>query len=110
MPASTQNASQYVLNRPLVYQQRHKMLLNMCWARTNSENKKIHLIICWSNVSHATEDTKFISTCVYQTHPMPARTQYVTQLVLTYPILCQWGHKIYLNLCWPKLYQYSEET
>jgi hypothetical protein len=41
---------------------------------------------------------KCISTCVQQTHPMPTRTQVTSQLVLTNPIPCQLGHKMYINL------------
>ena len=42
----------------------------------------MYLNICWPNLSHAFEDTKYISTSVNQTPPMPARAQKFILLVL----------------------------
>ena len=60
---------------------------------------KIRFNMCWPNPNHANEDTKWILTCVYQTNPMPVRTQNVTQQMLTKPIPCRRGHNMYLKLC-----------
>jgi len=72
-----------VLNNPITCQGEHKM----------------HLILCRLNPSHASKDTKCISSFVEQTHPMPARTQNVSQHVLNNPITCQGEHKMHLILC-----------
>ena len=107
--------------------------------------KKMNINLCWPNPSHASEeikcisnyvDTKFISTCVDQTPPMPARPLNVSQHVLTKPLPCYQGHKcispcveqtppmrartqpppyqrgnqIYLNMWCPILYHASEDT
>ena len=85
MLAWTLNASQHVLNKPRPCQPKHKMYLNLCW----------------SVPSHAYKEIKCKSTYVDQTYPMQERTQYVSQLVLTKHLPCQWGHKMFLNLCWP---------
>ena len=76
----------------------HKMHLHMCWPNPSYESEdknvsqleltkpvpcqgeqKMHLNLCWPNTSQASEDKK----CVDQTPSIPARTQNVTQLVLT---------------------------
>jgi hypothetical protein len=61
MQARTQNISQLVLNKPIPCQRGHKM----------------YHILSWLNPSHASEETKYISTCVNQTLHIPARTQNV---------------------------------
>ena len=86
MPAKTHNASQHVLTKPIPCQGGHKMYLNMRLP----------------NPYYASEDTKFISTYVDQTHPMPARTQNVSQHVLSKPFPWQRWQKMHLNMCWPK--------
>ena len=85
MSARTQNASQHVLTKLIKSQQRLKM----------------HFIMCWPNPSHASQDTKCISTSVEQTPPKAARTENATQPITTKLIQCQRGLKIHLNLCWP---------
>ena len=93
MRARTRNVSQHVLTKRLPCQRRHKMYLLMYWPYPN----------------YASEDTKCISTYVDYTRPMQTRTQIDSQLVLTKPIPCQLGHKIYLNLCWPNPSHASED-
>jgi hypothetical protein len=72
MTARTQNVSQHVLTKPLIYQPGHKMHLNM--YRRNSSN--------------ASKDTKCISTCIDQAHPMPAKAKNASHHVLTKPLPC----------------------
>ena len=83
MPARTRKASQNVLTKPVPCQREHKIYLNLCWT----------------NLSHGNEDTKYISTCVEQTYLMPGRTQNISQLVLTKPLLCHRGYKMHLSMC-----------
>ena len=77
IPAKTQNVSQNMY-RPnssnaseiaecLTCHRRHKMFLNMCWP----------------NTSHSREYRKWISTCVYQTPHITAKTQNASQHGLT---------------------------
>ena len=112
MPARTHNASQHVLTKPIPCQGGHKMYLNMRLP----------------NPYYASEDTKCNSTYVDQTHPMPARTrtvsqlvlkktppmqaktQYISQHVLTKTLWSQWGHKMHLNMRWPNLPNASKDT
>ena len=120
MSARTQNVSQLVLTKHFSCQQRNKMYLNFWWpnpslaARTQNSTQhvltkplpcerghKMYLNLSWPNPSYAREDTKCISTCVDQTLPMSARTQNVSQLVLTKHFSCQQRNKTYLNFCWP---------
>ena len=100
MAARTQCVSQLVLTKHITCQREHKILLNMCWP----------------SYSHASKHTKCISTCVEQTHHIPARTQNVStrvgtitfhvsedisEIVLTKLLTCQRRHKMHLNICWP---------
>ena len=62
------------------------------------QEHKMHLNLCWPNLSHASED---ISTCFDQTPLMAATRQNIPQLVLTKPRTCQRGHHMHLNMCWP---------
>ena len=94
MSAKTQNVSRFILTKFLPCHQWHKIYLN----------------VCWPNSSHASEDTKCISTCVHQSPEMPVRTQHVFQDVLTKPIPCQSGHKIYLNMSWSNPSHAREDT
>ena len=74
--------------------------------------------INWQNVPQMllikhlpwSEDTKCISTCVDQTHPMHVSTQNVSQLVLTKPIPCQRKQKMLLNTWWPNRFHPTEDT
>ena len=92
--ARTQNESQHVLNKAITCQVEHKKHLNKFWF----------------DLSHATENTKCISSFVYQTHLMPLRTKNVSEHVLKKSIPCQRGHKICLNLCGPNLSLAWEDT
>ena len=56
-------------------------------ARTNN------FYMCWSNPTHSSVDT-----CPR----IHARTQSVSQYVMTQTILCQIGQKMFLNMCLPK--------
>ena len=58
MPAKTQIVSQLVLNKQLPCHHGQKMHLNMGWTKP----------------SHASDDTKSISTCVEKTYHMPTKT------------------------------------
>jgi hypothetical protein len=69
----------------------------------------MYLNMCWPNPSHASEDVKSISTCVDETPPIPARTPNASQLVLIKTLPCQWGLKMYLNICWPNPSHASED-
>ena len=110
MPAKTQNVFLLLLTKPIKRRQ-HKMHLNMFWANSShaiepqnvsqhvlfklipclrEHNRylttckwghKMYLNMCCPNRPHASEYSKYVTTCVEQTHPMPGR------------------HKMYLNLC-----------
>ena len=41
---------------------------------------------------------------------MPVSTQNISQLMLTKPLPCQRGHKIYLTLCWQNISHAREDT
>ena len=85
MPSWTQNATQEVVSKSIPSQRGHKTPPN----------------ICWPNTSLASVDSKCISTCVYQTLHVPARTLNASQHFLAKSLPFQQGHKIYLKLCWP---------
>ena len=110
MIANTQNASQHVMTILILRQLEHESM-------------------CWPNPLHASEDIKCISTCVNQTHPMPAnphkiylnmcwptpppiktRTQNASQLVLTKHHQCHRGHEIHISMCWPNPSNAIEDT
>ena len=98
MPPKVQNA--YKIDLTNLCQWEHKVHPNIkssnasdVYQKIKLEMHKLNLITWWpntsqttqhvlTNTSHASEDTKCIPTCVDQTHPMSARTQSVTQLVL----------------------------
>ena len=119
MPANTQNASQHELTKPLL----------LAWTKNVSKHEltktppmqagtkiiylrvltkplpyqrthNIDLNMTWPNPSHTSMDTKYI-TCFAQTFPIPTWTLNESQHVLTEPLPCQQGHKIYLKLYWP---------
>jgi hypothetical protein len=90
----TQNESQLLWSKSISYQREHKMHLNNCWPVPYP----------------ASEYIKCVWTCFDQTPHMPARTQKVSKHVLTKPLLCQRGHKMQPNLCWPKLSHASDDT
>ena len=93
MPERTQNACHPVLTTHLPCQRGHKMKLKMCWP----------------NPSHASEDTKCVSTCVDQTPPLVARTQSASQHMLTEFSPCQREQKMNLTMWWPNLSHASED-
>ena len=108
MPARTQNASQHVLTKPVSTQNVSQLVLIklvLC-----QRGHKIYLNLWWPKHYHASEDTKFISTCVGQTHPMPAKPQNVSQLVLIKLLPCQRALKMYRNKCWRNSSHASEDT
>ena len=105
----------------------HKMHLYMCSPNPSHASKDTKYIstcadqtylfeskdtkcICWTNASNAREDTKCIQTCVVQSHLMSARTQNVSQHVLTELIPCQRGHKINFNMSWANPNHASTDT
>ena len=94
IPSRTQNLSQHVLTKPILCQQEHKIYLKMRWQ----------------NKSHCSEDIKYISIGVWQTPPMPAMIQNVSQNILINPILYQRGHKIYLNMSGTNPYHGSKNS
>ena len=118
MPECTQNAYQLVLTKPIPCQRAYNMQSNMCWPNPQSHQvHKMHLNMDWRKPSHASEVTKCISTCVYQTHPIITRTQIASQHVLSKPLYfndntkctptCveqtlsyQHGRKVHRNMCW----------
>ena len=84
MPANTKNISKYVLTKPVSFLEELKMHLNL-WSKNFPRQRrqkmylscvdltrpwqwepKVHLNLCWTNPSHASGDTKCISTCVDQ--------------------------------------------
>ena len=81
-----------MLTKPIPFQRGHKMHINMFWP----------------NPTHASDNINCFSTWVYQSSPMPARTQNSSQHVLTKPIPCHRGHKMNLNWCWPNVTDVSE--
>ena len=88
MPARTKKVFQLVLTKPLLCQRRNKIYLKLYQNASN---------MCWRNTSYASEDN--ILSCVNLIHPKVARTQYARQLVLTQPIPCRRGHKVYFKMC-----------
>ena len=136
MLSRTHNASQHVLTKILPYQRVHKLHLKMCLQKTIQcyQEHKTHLNPYWTNPYHAfkgkicitnrddqthpmtarTQDvsqpvlTKPISTCIDETHPMQARTQNASQHVLMKLIQCKRGHKIHLNVYRPSSYNASD--
>jgi hypothetical protein len=97
MAARKRQVCQQVLTKPITIQRAHKIHLNMCWppllmkARTHNASQhvltkliqcqrghRMHLNLFWPNTSHASEDTKYISACVDQFHPVPAKTEKFT--------------------------------
>jgi hypothetical protein len=116
MSARTQNVSQLVKIKPIPCQRQHKMHLNMCrpYPSLPGGTQKASQHVS-PNSSHASDDTKClsscvdqipfhasevrkcISTCFHQTHTMPARTQNIPQHVFKKPIACQRGQKCILT-------------
>ena len=94
MPAKTQIIFQLVSTKPFPCHRPHKMYLNSCWP----------------NPFHGKTIKKCIWTHVNQSHPMRAKTQNVSEFVLTKPLRCQHGHKMYRNSCWPNPSQAREDT
>jgi len=93
MPARTQNVSQLVLkNQPV--QARTPNISRLSWPipLTCPRGFKTHLNMFWPNPSHASEDTKCISTSIEQN---PS---------------CQRGQKMHLYMCWPNPSHANEDT
>ena len=73
--ARRQNVSQHMLSKPIPCQRRKKMWLNLCWPDTPMLSMRQNVFQhVTTNPSRASEDTKCISACIDQTHPMPATT------------------------------------
>ena len=105
--ALTENPSQHVFTKPLPWLQKHRMYLNSS-CPCQRETKNVSTCV----------DTNCMYTCVVQIPPMPAvdqpqtmpaRTKKAFQHVLTKPLICQRGHKLYLNLIWQNPSQASED-
>ena len=121
MLGRTQNISQRVLNKQNISQQRHKMHLNICWpnpshasgAQNASQHKtkpitclrRHHMLLPSIQYSYVDKTqpmpakTKCTSTRYEQTNHMQARSQKVSQHVLSKTIPCQRGQKMLLNMC-----------
>ena len=82
--ARIKNSFHHLLIKPLTCHRGHKIYLNMRLP----------------NPSNASEDTICNSTCVDLPHPMPVRTQNISQLVLTKIIPVQRGDIMHLSMCW----------
>ena len=96
LPAKIQNASQNVLPNHRPCQRGHKMYLKpLPWQRGH----KMNLNMCCPKPSNARQNTKRTSTCVEQIPPLQARIQNSSQNVLSKPIQCQQGNKMYVNIC-----------
>ena len=93
------NISKHVLSTHIYCQRGHKMHLHIWWQtspkQARTKNVCQHVLTKPPN-SHASEDTKCASTCVYITAPITAKTQNESQLVLMKHIPWERGHKIYL--------------
>ena len=86
----------------------------------------MYLNMCWPNRSHASEDKKWITTCIDQMPSMPAtklivslnmhwtipsHSSKVTKYILTcVDQTCQRGHKMYHNLCWTNTFRATVDT
>ena len=98
------------------------MYINLCWPNISYATKyistcvahilrclwihKIYLNFCWQYLSHDSEDTKYISTCVEQ-NPLDSEEK---RCKPSKPIPCQRGNKKYLYLCWTKPHSLSAKT
>ena len=138
MPVRTQNVSEHVLTQPLKCQRGHKIHLTMCcpipsyaWEDTKCPSTCVDETR--NKPFHARDDTKSktppfpvrtrnifqplnchrwqksISTHDDQTTTTPAKTQNVSQLVLTKSLPCLRVHKMQLNMCWPNLSYASKD-
>ena len=118
LPVRTQNAPQHVLNKPILCQRGIKMHLNMCCPNPSLANEDTKCISkcldhnafvpartenisqrVLTNLSHARDNIKFISTWVDLTPPMRGTMQNVSLHVLTKPHPCQRGYKKHLKMC-----------
>ena len=106
MPARTQNASQYVLSKHIPRKGSTQNLSEHAFIKSLlcQRGHKMHPNMCWLNPSHASKDWKYILTCVQKIRPTKSMTQNAFQHVLTKTLSCQQGHKIHLNMFWPKLF------
>ena len=101
MPASTQFAYQLVFTKSNPCQRAHKLHLYMSWTKPlNTCEATSCISTCIDQTQHLPAKTQNAPQ-IHQTPPMKARTQNVTQRVLTKHFPCQRGHKMYLNSSWP---------
>ena len=84
MPVRTQNETQQMLTKPISCRRGQNMYLKLC--KPNPPMPGRTQIVCqfvFINIFHERQDTQCISTCVDQTHPLPARTLIVFQFEMT---------------------------
>jgi len=109
MPARKQNVSKHVMTKPIRYyftiKASHRVL---CQHRHNLSQDvltkslpchKMHLNMCSATRPMPASSPEIHLKTFDKTRSMPKRSQNASQLVLIKPILCQLGHKMYLNLC-----------
>ena len=80
-----------------------KCTLNMCWPKSIrcQRGHKLHLNMFQQNSTYSSKDIKL--------YLKPARTQKVSQHVLTKSLPCLRVHKMQLNMCWPNLSYASKD-
>ena len=123
-PARTESPSHPVFTKTLPYQRGRKMYLHSCWPSPSIRTYNASQHFCPNPPPcrrHVTSipslDTKCNSTWVDKTQFKQPNTKNASQRVMTKPITCQQGHKIYfimrwqstdssmdtkcINLCWP---------
>ena len=134
MPVRKQNVYQLVLTKPLACKRGNKIYLKMCWLKPSHASvdrkcistcvEQIHPMLSNTQImpqlvlnksftrqrnvsqheltktSHDNKKRTFFYICTDQTH-------FCQQLYNKY---LKWGHKIYLNLCWPNTSHAIEDT
>ena len=90
---NTKKKSQHRLTKPRLCQRRHKMLVKMCWPY----------------LSQVSEDTKCSSNSIDLNSHIKARTQNVSQHMLTKRISFPWAYKLH-GTCWPNPFHAGEES
>jgi hypothetical protein len=139
MPGRTQIVCQLVFTIHIPWTPGHNMYLNMCWSNPSVASENTNCISFWVDQipSYGSRDTKWISKCTDKTHPMPVRTQNVSQHVLnndsddrkcistrfdqnspmlartqnlSQPIPCQRGLTMFLNMWWTNITYANEDT
>ena len=112
MSTRTQNAYQLMLTTTIPCQRGHKMFLNLCWPNVSLAcfDRKC-ILTCVDQITQKKRaHIKYILTCVNQTHIMPAKTQNLSQFVLTKPLPFQHGNNMYLNFSCPNASLASDAT